>query len=712
MILKDLEKEIWSKESHEGKKLGEHIEECKRLTNEFLKFYNLIKYKEFAEILCYYHDLGKLREDWNVYKLNNPPHSNFSTFMFFEKESIQKYILIPFFILKHHGVFDSDINIERIVGLLPKDISNDVKKRFKDSLTEWRRNFYLYVKVNKIDDATKIDLTDTYGLFKFADILSANNLTNYTITNPNKNVEDLKSWILEKIQKKGLEIRNKDLQTQLNLSKIKEHLLVRAPTGWGKTAASLSYAIGKGSKIIYVLPTITSIKSFYDDLCTLFGKENVGEFFYYADVEARKREEADFKELIFSSYFAKPVIITTLDQLLLTFLQVGKYFLKRPHLRNSVVILDEVHTFSQNMLYILSYFLEKFLEIYNLRLCIMSATFPSILKRHFKDLLEKVKELWLNEEFKNRRRIMFRLKENDILDVIEEIVEIYRTSEKSFRIAIVCNTVEKSQEVFEKVQNLLSELNSELNIELLHSRFIYKHRCEKEDRINNWIRNGESFILVATQVVEVSLDVSFDFMVTECAPLEALVQRFGRVNRYKNKTEEINVWITFPSKIDIKKRYPYEKEDITNTWKLLKNLEEDNLENEFQLIEEYDKVANLSQVKQKEVYNLLEIWNENTNFLYSWRVNDEFAQKLFKFREEFTQLIIPSLYKDYVEKLYEKMKKEKSYTQKRKIFAEIKEYTVPVPIWMIKITREEGFPIVDVFYDEKYGVRKDVNNII
>jgi len=342
----------------------------------------------------------------------------------------------------------------------------------------------------------------------------------------------------------------------------------------------------------------------------------------------------------------------------------------------------------------------------------MSATFPSLLKEHFETLLEEVEKLWLNEEFRNRSRVMFRLKEKDILDVVDEIVEIYRASRKPFRMAIVCNTVEKSQKVFEKLQNLLSELNLKLNIELLHSRFIYKHRCEKEDRIDRWIREKKSFILVATQVVEVSLDISFDFMVTECAPLEALVQRFGRVNRYKNKTEEINVWVTFPSEIENKKRYPYEKDDITNAWGLLKDLEGANLENEFQLIEEYDKVAKLSRVKRREIYNLLETWNENTNFLYSWRIDDEFAQRLLKFREEFTRLVIPSIYRDYVQKLYEKMRKEETYTQKRKIFAEIKEYTVPVPIWMIKIPVEEGFPIVDVFYDETYGVRKEANNII
>ena len=705
-MLKDLEKEIWSKESHEGKKLGEHIEECKKLTAEFLKFYNLTKYREFANLLCYYHDLGKLKPEWSVKNKSNPPHSphSFLTLYNTNKEKLRKYPLLGLFILKHHGTIRriEDGDILRIRNEAPEK----EREKIDNDIINWRKNLYGYI--SKLDTPSKIDFVDTYGLFKLADVLSANNSTNYKISNPNKNVEDLKSWILEKIKKKGLKIRNKDFQTQLSLSKVKEHLLIRAPTGWGKTAASLSYAVSKGSRIIYVLPTITSIKNFYDDLCIFFGKENVGEFFYYADVEAMKREESDFRELMFSSYFAQPVIITTLDQLLLTFLQVGKYFLKRPHLRNSVIILDEVHTFSQNMLYILSFFLERFAKVYDLKLCIMSATFPSILKEHFENLLGNVTELWLNKEFRNRRRIMYRLEEKDVLDVVEEIVKIYKSSRKPFKMAIVCNTVEKSQKVFEKLQGLTSEVN----MELLHSRFIYKHRCEKEDKINNWIRSEESFILVATQVVEVSLDISFDFMVTECAPLEALVQRFGRVNRYKDKTKEINVWITYPLEIGSKKMYPYEKEDIKSTWKLLENLEEDNLQNEYQLIEEYDKVANLSRVKRREVYNLLETWSENTNFLYSWRVDDEFAQKLLKFREEFTRLVIPSLYKNYIEKLYEKMRKENTYTQKRKIFAKIKEYTVPVPIWMIKIPVEESFSIVDVFYDKTYGIKKETNNII
>ncbi len=712
-MLKNLDKLIEEKESHEGKTLSRHIEECKELVRDLLLFYGLHDYDDFINKLCYYHDLGKLRPDFDVRKEGNPTHSPYSLFILLNEEKIEnEKIFLPWFVLKHHGILSREINEDRISYSLPSDISLSERERFEQEIVNYRGK--LYRKLPEMEKGLKIDFSDAFGLFKFADVLSADNVK-YKPKLPSKNAKDLENWLREKIKKKGFGLREETLRSQLDLNKIYDNLLLRAPTGWGKTAASLSYALGRDSKIIYVLPTISSIKSFYDDICVFFGSENVGELFYYGDVEAFKREE-NFQDVMFSSYFARPVIITTLDQLLLTFLQLGKYFLKRPHLRKSTLIFDEVHTFTPNMLYILSFFIQKYVEHYELKVCVMSATFPSVLKDHFAGLLKNVEMRWLDEEFKKRRRVMFVRKREDeekidILGLTEEILSLYKSKTKPFRMAIVCNTVDKAQKVFENLLN--SEKISVAEIELLHARFIYKHRSGKEDKIQEWIRIGKSFILVATQVIEVSLDISFDFMVTECAPIESLVQRFGRVNRYEERTDEINVWITFPIEIETKKVYPYDKRDIENTWDFLEKLEWDKLRNELQLIEEYDKEAFLPFSKKKELDKLLETWEDHTYFVYSWKAREELAQKLLKFREEFTVLVIPSGFEEEVLELYgETKKKDISYSEKRRIFTEIKEYTVPVPIWMIKTRPKEGFPIVDVNYDEMYGIRKEMDTII
>ena len=66
---------------------------------------------------------------------------------------------------------------------------------------------------------------------------------------------------------------------------------------------------------------------------------------------------------------------------------------------------------------------------------------------------------------------------------------------------------------------------------LLHSRFIAEHRLEKEKALTD----EKVQLLVGTQAIEVSLDIDFDIMFTEPAPLDALIQRFGRINRRRNK---------------------------------------------------------------------------------------------------------------------------------------------------------------------------------
>ena len=95
---------------------------------------------------------------------------------------------------------------------------------------------------------------------------------------------------------------------------------------------------------------------------------------------------------------------------------------------------------------------------------------------------------------------------------------------------------------------------------LIHSRFKRGRRSELEHILQQEFNTAtEACIVVSTQVVEVSLDISFDIMITECAPIDALIQRFGRINR--KRTEKTigqykPVYVLKPTD-DIKEAKPY-----------------------------------------------------------------------------------------------------------------------------------------------------------
>jgi CRISPR-associated endonuclease/helicase Cas3 len=70
---------------------------------------------------------------------------------------------------------------------------------------------------------------------------------------------------------------------------------------------------------------------------------------------------------------------------------------------------------------------------------------------------------------------------------------------------------------------------------LLHSQFERSRRAELESiLINDFNKSSEPCIVVSTQVVEVSIDINFDVLYTDCADIMSLIQRFGRVNRQRN----------------------------------------------------------------------------------------------------------------------------------------------------------------------------------
>lgn len=108
----------------------------------------------------------------------------------------------------------------------------------------------------------------------------------------------------------------------------------------------------------------------------------------------------------------------------------------------------------------------------------------------------------------------------------------------------VCTTVGRAQDLWWRLRQRLGA-----EVELLHGRFHSEDRFRKERRLCELRGSGkqEPVVLVATQVVEVSLDVDFDVLYCDPAPLEALVQRFGRVNRRRRSAlRDVHVMTGIP----------------------------------------------------------------------------------------------------------------------------------------------------------------------
>jgi CRISPR-associated endonuclease/helicase Cas3 len=100
-------------------------------------------------------------------------------------------------------------------------------------------------------------------------------------------------------------------------------------------------------------------------------------------------------------------------------------------------------------------------------------------------------------------------------------------------VLVCCNTVKRAQHVYQELRQRL--VGTGIDVVLLHGRFNGRDRLRKEKLVH--LATGSKstqrspIVLVATQVIEVSLDIDLDVLYSDPAPLEALIQRFGRINR-------------------------------------------------------------------------------------------------------------------------------------------------------------------------------------
>ncbi|MEM7821960.1 MAG: CRISPR-associated helicase Cas3' [Candidatus Aenigmatarchaeota archaeon] len=688
------------KESHPNKPLQVHINEVENIFSTFLKFYSFPKEIENAlEYIVKYHDFGKLHKMWNIRNEKNPDHAPLSVKYLMEYKVLPEDKKITFvlwyLIYKHHSPLTKNIK-----GIAMQYLVEEVKEIIKT-----------------LDFNYITNLIDAFGLFKIADVCSAENKS-IELKKPAVCDEDVKNIL--KNNKSNFQLDIDRWLEQQQLCNLQSPGVLRAYTGWGKTDVSLLFFKNKDvSKIFYLFPTITAINKFYQKLQNVFGR-NVIKYFYFYDTEVK--EDLDLlQNMFFIENFIKPFVITTVDQFLLSFLQVGKYYTKRVMFRNSGIVLDEVHLLNPLMLSLLTYFLKKFQNIYSFKVLFMSATLSKGLEKYLASELNLTQNSFLDFSYgyKAKRRALFEYLDEDLDLHIDDIVKNFKDGKK---VIVVVNTVEKSIEIAEK---LVKEVGKE-NVLLLHARFMYKDRKRKEDEIEKL--KEKPHILITTQVCEVSLDVSYDFMFTELAPLPSLIQRFGRVNRRGVKTEEVNVKI-FKPKIENERYYPYTSDELCIAKKIVEELS-NNLKSEFDLLKNldeiytYDKLLEILQRETKKVN--LEQFEELLQFFFSLDISEEELAKILSYRDSFTTLIIPSpecVEDEEVKKCIEELLcqdfKNKNFNERRKLLAEFKEVSVPVPIWWVrKYLRDEerkALPIVDLkdkIYNSFYGFREVGSEII
>lgn len=320
------------------------------------------------------------------------------------------------------------------------------------------------------------------------------------------------------------------------------HTLLIAPTGAGKTNFLLRRC---RSRVFYTLPYQASINAMYrrlrGDLEAVDPQADVRRLHAASRVPLHEIRAGDLDELDvredaeLQQHPGASIKVTTPHQLAGLVLGTAGHEITALDVRGQDVILDEIHTYDGATR---SLVLEmvRALAALECRVHVGTATIPDALARLLLDALggdEHVCTVTLSDDELrsfNRHEVIKLGDDIAAADTLRKLV----TAGK--RVLIVNNRVARAQAQFDALTD--DPIFKHVPLLLLHSRFRRNDRAVLEHDLMALEKRCAAehlpCVAIATQVVEVSLNLSFDAMVTDAAPLDALIQRFGRVNRRRH----------------------------------------------------------------------------------------------------------------------------------------------------------------------------------
>lgn len=372
-------------------------------------------------------------------------------------------------------------------------------------------------------------------------------------------------------------------------------IVIEAPTGEGKTeaalfAADMAMCRGFARGMYIAMPTQATGNAMYSRVLNDYlrhrghqGKLNLqlvhGDALLTQIADAKEGEIPEFtprsiedgSDVDAQSWFSaakRPLLapfgVGTIDQSLLSVLQTKHWFVRLFGLAGKVVIFDEVHAYDAYMSVILERLLHWLAEL-DCTVILLSATLPEAKRRavvreysgrddvehkcypritlasprHYPDPQAEVCPACVTIPKKGARAVSLRLGSTALPDLTATLS--YKL-ERGGCATVICNTVNRSIEVYKHLRDNLKDTDCLL----FHARTLRVWRREREGEVLRKFGKGERqpdgtyvnpcrptrAVLVATQVVEQSLDLDFDLMVSEIAPIDLLLQRCGRLQRH------------------------------------------------------------------------------------------------------------------------------------------------------------------------------------
>ena len=302
-----------------------------------------------------------------------------------------------------------------------------------------------------------------------------------------------------------------------------------------------------------------------------------------------------------------PYGVGTIDQALMAALQSKHVFVRLLGLAGKVVVIDEVHAYDTYMSALLERLLAWLFAI-GTSVVMLSATLPSSRRAALVKAFAPESEVSPDipgypcltvvsgSEVRTTafgaaapgKRIRLELAPLDAPALAVWLRDRIRAGGCA---AVVCNTVGRAQEIYDACRQMMpgdAEDGTPV-VDLLHSRFPFEEREAREHRtLKRFGKPGEALrpvtaVLVATQIIEQSLDIDFDLMVSELPPIDLLFQRAGRLHRHelgRRPTGEMATMglIETPLRAegapDFTKAYVYEKHILLRTWMALRGRSE------------------------------------------------------------------------------------------------------------------------------------------